>query len=524
MTSTLIHPEPTMRFTDLLWLSLSALWQQKLRGILTTLGVVFGAFVLVFSLSLGEGVQTTIARESHRTEFLRKIIVHPGWQPIDDKSPGEATEVQGEMSDETRARLRTALADMKMRYTNPPRVLLTEDRLRALGNLDHVVSVTPLAQQGAFALYGSRAVEVATIGVDPDSPALRQRLVAGAFFERPDEHSLIISELTCYQLGITNEADMRRLLGTRLRLKFQSESYSPVGLNVYLYKGDGNPPTLDERTAVEKIRQQLPGALEHLNLSDSERAALRKALNKPQRVPKSFQEEFTVVGIMRLPTTEELQASWESSARNASVLLPRQTAEDLVFRHQERAAMGVDEATILVDQEANVRDVLQHVNEMHFQAHAPIEYIERERFIYLLIFTTMACVAAVALLVAALGIANTMLMSVLERTREIGIFKAVGAGDGTVQLVFLIEGAFIGLIGGGLGVLLGWAASFPADAWVRSMISRDLKIELKESLFVFPWWLTVSVVVFAVVVTTLAAVFPARRAARVNPVTALRNE
>ena len=117
-----------------------------------------------------------------------------------------------------------------------------------------------------------------------------------------------------------------------------------------------------------------------------------------------------------------------------------------------------------------------------------------------------------------------MLMSVLERTREIGIFKAVGAGDGTVQLVFLIEGAFIGLIGGWLGLLLGWAASFPADAWVRSMVSRNLKIELKESLFVFPWWLTVGVVVFAVVVTTLAAVFPARRAARVNPVTALRNE
>jgi putative ABC transport system permease protein len=177
-----------------------------------------------------------------------------------------------------------------------------------------------------------------------------------------------------------------------------------------------------------------------------------------------------------------------------------------------------------VDREENVKGVLQHTQEMKLRSHAPIEYIERERLIYLLIFTTMACVAAVALLVAALGIANTMLMSVLERTREIGIFKAVGAGDGTVQLVFLIEGAFIGLIGGVGGLLLGWALSFPADAWVRSIVSRDLKIELKESLFVFPWWLSGGVVLFAVLVTTLAAVFPARRAARVNPVTALRNE
>jgi putative ABC transport system permease protein len=90
--------------------------------------------------------------------------------------------------------------------------------------------------------------------------------------------------------------------------------------------------------------------------------------------------------------------------------------------------------------------------------------------------------------------------------------------------MFLLEGALIGLFGGVLGLLLGWAASFPGDAWVRATVSRDLKIELKESLFVFPPWLVLSVVLFAVLVTTLAAVYPARRAAKVNPVTALRYE
>src|SRR5262249_34030531 len=99
-----------------------------------------------------------------------------------------------------------------------------------------------------------------------------------------------------------------------------------------------------------------------------------------------------------------------------------------------------------------------------------------------------------------------------------------GARDGHVQMIFLIEGACIGLAGGALGLLLGWAASLPADKWIRSMVSRDLKIELKESLFVFPAWLTAGVVLFAVVVTTLAAAYPGRRAARVNPLTALRHE
>jgi putative ABC transport system permease protein len=143
---------------------------------------------------------------------------------------------------------------------------------------------------------------------------------------------------------------------------------------------------------------------------------------------------------------------------------------------------------------------------------------------YLMIFGGMTCVAAVALLVAAVGIANTMLMSVLERTREIGIMKAVGASSGQLQFIFLLEGAIIGLIGGVVGLLSAWAASFPGDAWLRSMVSRDLKIELKETIFVFPPWVILVVISFAVVVTTLAAVYPARRAARIDPVAALRHE
>jgi putative ABC transport system permease protein len=161
---------------------------------------------------------------------------------------------------------------------------------------------------------------------------------------------------------------------------------------------------------------------------------------------------------------------------------------------------------------------------MGFRAHSSLEFVEQQRLMYLLIFGGMTCVAAVALLVAAIGIANTMLMSVLERTREIGIMKAVGASNGHLQFIFLVEGAIIGLLGGNVGMILAWTASFPGDAWVRSTVSRDLKIELHEPIFVFPAWITATVLLFAVLVTTLAAVYPARRAAKVDPVAALRHE
>jgi putative ABC transport system permease protein len=512
-----------MRFADLLWLSLSALWQQKIRGLLTTLGVVFGAFVLVFSLSVGQGVQSTLERESHRTVFLRRIIVHPGFAGKKHDQAQEEVKVEGDMSEEKRQRLRQALLGRKqLSPSNQQRINLTQERLEALQNLEHVQSLTPLVTQQAWAILDGQTQYVVACSVETDSASHRQRIIAGDFFRESNEDSVVLSELTCYLLGVKDEAAIQRLIGTKLRLEFRHNPQR-AGLNFYLSKSDGSSPTSQEDIVLNKVRMQLPDLLERLNLTPAEKDALRPKNQASQTAASVYPHELTVVGVVRLATTED-RDELDGRSRNADVLLPCETAVKMFFSQKEHDGVGVEGATIVVDREENVREVLGQVQAMNLQAYAPIEYIERERFIYLLIFTTMACVAAVALLVAALGIANTMLMSVLERTREIGIFKAVGAGDSTVQLVFLIEGAFIGLMGGLGGLLLGWAASFPADAWVRSMVLRDLKIELKESLFVFPWWLSVCVVLFAIVVTTLAAVFPARRAARVNPVTALRNE
>ncbi len=136
----------------------------------------------------------------------------------------------------------------------------------------------------------------------------------------------------------------------------------------------------------------------------------------------------------------------------------------------------------------------------------------------------MTLLALTALLVAALGITNTLVMSVLERTHEIGVMKAVGARDGHVLGLFLVEGALIGLLGGCLGLLFGWLASFPGEAFALSVVKRQGELHPDQALFAFPLWLVLGVPLFAMLVTTLAALYPARRAARVNPIEALRHE
>jgi putative ABC transport system permease protein len=512
-----------MRLADVLGMALAALWQQKTRTLLTTLGVLFGSFVLAASLSINFGVQETIERESRRSSHLRRIDVRPGWEQRESDLPAQDLQVKGRLSDPRRERIRTALVNRRLAFSpGGPRVTLNQQRLHELGAFEHVVAVKPIVQLYGWAAIGGQTGRADAVSADLDDDVLRKRLVAGRFFETSGEASALVTEFLLYELGLTEDAAMDAVPGQKLRLEIHIE-HGFGGLGLYLRKPDGSGTTRAEQSGLDKIQKQLADRLDRFDLAPAEVEALSKSLQAvPVKAAEIDRIDLTIAGILRPTTDEEGQLSWEM--RHADIVLPVGTAADLFFRASAHRENGVDRAIVVVDEEKNVKEVLERVRQLGLTAFAATEYIDRERLMYLLIFGAMTCVAGVALLVAALGIANTMLMSVLERTREVGVMKAVGAGDGHIQLIFLVEGALIGLGGSALGLTLAWAASFPADHWLRSLVQRDLKVDLKEKLFVFPPWLLGTVIGFAVLVTTLAAVYPARRAAKVNPVTALRHE
>jgi putative ABC transport system permease protein len=513
-----------VRLTDLLTLPLAALWQQKIRTLLTTLGVIFGAFVLAASLSIGQGVQETIDRESHRSEISRRIDVSPKWNFGGEPAGSDDLKVEGNMTDARRARLRKSLQQLKERFSMA-RVMtaLTRERMAQLAALPNVKRLVPSVRNDGFVLFGKKSEAVQVLSARPDDEACRRRIVAGRFFDAPDQRSVVVSEPLAYQLGAVNDADVDGLIGKSLRIEFRTPE-SETGFGVYIMRRQGSV-SHDELSALDKVKASLPGGLEKLGLTEMEVAVLRTALRGEVAAPaKLLTEEFTIAGVIRQPTDEEQKGPWDPLRVDSDVLLPYETALDVYFRAPGREEEGINLAVLLVNSEKDVKDVVARVNALGLEPRAAIEFIERERLIYLLIFGGMTCVAGVALLVSALGIANTMLMSVLERTREIGIMKAVGADNGHLQFIFLVEGALIGLLGAGFGLLLAWTASYPGDAWVRSMVMRDIKIDLKSSIFVFPPWMTVTVFLFTVLVTTLAALYPARHAARIDPVSALRHE
>jgi putative ABC transport system permease protein len=386
--------------------------------------------------------------------------------------------------------------------------------------------VVPAVQARGWLLLDGKAEPGDWAGAPPESQAIRERLIAGHPLAVADERAALVSEYLLYRWGLADDADLDRTIGRTLRVEVRFGRVES-GLHLYVARPGNAPLSRPQERALERLGKRLPAALDKLDLTSQERDLLRPLLSPPD-APGPADEvtaalDLTIKGVVRLPTQEDWKTGWGRTI-DADAILPQKTAEELFLRAQGQAEGNFSQATVTIEREKDVKEAARAIRDMGLEARAPIDFIERERFQYLLIFCGMAVVAAVALLVAALGIINTMLMTVLERTREIGVMKAVGARDRHIQAMFLTEGLLIGLVGGGLGVLLGWAVSFPGDAWVRSMVSREMKIDLQQSIFVFPPWLTLGCLAFACAVTTAAAVYPARRAARINPVAALRQE
>ena len=192
----------------------------------------------------------------------------------------------------------------------------------------------------------------------------------------------------------------------------------------------------------------------------------------------------------------------------------------------DRSKDGYQMTIVQVAEPDDVITVNDQITAMGYMAYTPQTFVEGINSFYLVLQVMFGAMGAIALLVAAIGIANTMAMAILERTREIGLMKAVGATNKEVLSIFLGESAGIGFIGGLGGVLLGWSAGQVINVLGLVYLAGQTQQGYPPPTIavVTPYWLLGFALLFATLVGLISGIYPALRAATLVPITALKYE
>lgn len=530
-----------MRKSDLARSAFGGLWRQKGRTMLTLTGVMVGACSLAFSASLGIGLRAMIDREfQKRDEFwwIRVYTPQRGTAKEDDADiPPDAIAVEGNLPEEAKVRIRNVKIEEYRQRTPPknPKLITPElvEQIRAIPDVEEIRT----SRQG-YALYSFH--DRITHGMvyagrlDIYDPPLDSRLIYGRMPADSDANECIVSEYSLYKLGVRNETGLRNAIGQPLSITLGSSDLER-GFSLAGALGPNNPLEMvspSQAAVLNKIVQQFPDKIDAFDLHPLEKAAVKAVMTRKSdpnsKERKSARASPIIVGVVRMTSKAERQFE-PLPARirdyNTDAFLAPGPGEQFFGQLRETIERGYPEISVRCRPNGDLRGVVNAIESLGVEQFSTLKWYESAKLEVTLISVGLNVFALVAMFIAAVGITNTLVQSVLERTREIGILKAVGAKDGDVSAVFLAEGAAVGVLGGILGVVVARLIAGPADTLVNDLVRKVSQQKMiTQSVFDFPWWLCGGAILFAVLVTTLAAWYPARRAARIEPVDALRHE
>jgi putative ABC transport system permease protein len=467
-----------MKLPDLVEMAAGNLRNSVLRNSLTTIGISVGIASLVAMLSLGVGLQQLAGQRLSRSGLFDTIVVS-SWDSVREmerEGEGDGTPLP---PDGVPAVLDEAA---RRRIEQIPAVIeaLPEIRFVAEVKIDgdsHITSIAGLSSSAR------------------DDEAFDT--LQGVFFSGAAAAEAIVKRELAEEW---NETDPDSILGKELVLRYaERRSLAPEPADNAAFSAEGD--SLDP--------------MDPMNDGDAYGfTVVRRELS------------MRVVGVLE----QDPFGGMRSSSR-ANVFLPTALAESLNTMQSSdlRGAIQAEQMQktyrslmARVSNPAEVSSVETTIQQMGFRTFSILDAAQSLQRFFVILDLFLGIFGSMALAVASLGIVNTLVMAVLERRREIGIMKALGAGDRDIRRLFFAEAGTMGLFGGILGVGIGWLIARGINWGTAYYLQRrDFPPEVVAAV---PWWLVLAAVGFAILVSLAAGIYPASRAAKLDPVQAIRYE
>ncbi len=475
-----------MSLADLIKIGFFNLWQTKLRSTLTILGVVIGIGALSSMISFGTGIQKNITDAFKNNDLFTSMNITPINIDLED--------LQGPPSAES---VRNAFEGKRIPLNDS---LLVEIKEMDGVEIAHPEVIIP-CKLGISEKETSTRVQALPVEIGKYRPY--NQLLSGSFITGDTSHQIVMKWETLRNMGyiLPDEDQPYRLTRSdSVKERRMIPVDSLIGKHIYLITA-----TVDISKAMRNPFAILSGGGEEIFSEDT--------------------TIFSIVGILKRSgpfSTNNLKggAIIPSGIAKSIPTLGFYNIWDILDREEDESQYS--SIYVRVDDIRNMDPVKEKLRGKGLHVFSISDQLEEIKQGFLIMDSILGAIGAVALLIAALGIINTMIMSILERTREIGIMKAIGGSDREIKTIFFVEAGAIGFIGSIFGLILGWLFTKVANFVINNYVIPDNEISV--SLFYFPAWLIFGAIAFSILISLAAGLYPAIRAARIDPVKALRHD
>jgi len=454
-----------MRFSDRLHMSINSLLKRKLRTVLTILGVVIGIAAIVTMLALGEGQTRKAMEQIEQYGSIKEVTVYEGR----NNSPSSGTnKLDGK---------------------------LTESAIEEIGAIEHVENVRKVLESSVILKAGALQTYTTCIAMPlEDIKRKNWEFAEGSFPEDEDKLSFMFGNGVVTDFSKPGQISSYYSTGEAPDVDVMHDTIFTI-FDTDSYNSSSSEPVISEPSEGGESGETGP------------KKQAKKYIIPASGLFAGSYDEYKEYYFGVYCDMDALLNFYKKNYKNKPYPGQPVRSDGKPFRELVYSRLYVE-----VDNIENVETVLKAVNDMGYTAYSESEWIAQEQASLRSQQAMLGGVGAIALLVAAIGIANTMMMSIYERTKEIGIMKVLGCHLKVIQSLFMIEAALIGLVGGVVGVIVSYIAGFIIN-----------KVSEPGTAVIDPW-LVPAALVFAVVISMLAGFVPSKRAMQLSPLAAIRNE